>query len=183
MAGVCEHRRGPCGDTWHLDEVFTKINGKLVYLWRAVDQSGEVLEVLVQSRRDKRAAKKFLRKLLKGLRSQPRAIVTDKLASYAAARRELLPSVEHRRGGRLNNRAEISHQPTRERERKMRGFKSMRHAQRFLSAHDTIANHFRPARHCLRARNYRVLMRQRFTTWRTVTGLPVSKVFVHSAVT
>ena len=91
-------KAGPCGDTWHLDEVFTKINGKLVYLWRAVDQSGEVLEVLVQSRRDKRAAKKFLRKLLKGLHSQPRAIVTDKLASYAAARRELLPSVEHRRG-------------------------------------------------------------------------------------
>jgi putative transposase len=142
-----------------------------------------VLEVLVQSRRAKRAAKKFLRKQLKGLSSQPRTIVTDKLASYAAARRELLPSVEHRRGGRLNNRAEISHQPTRERERKMRGFKSMRHAQRFLSAHDTIANHFRPARHCLRARNYRVLMRQRLTTWRAVTGLPVLKVFTHSAVT
>jgi putative transposase len=142
-----------------------------------------VLEVLVQSRRDKRAAKKFLRKLLKGLRSQPRAIVTDKLASYAAAGSELLPSVEHRRGGRLNNRAEISHQPTRERERKMRGFKSMRHAQRFLSAHDTIANHFRPGRHCLRARNYRALMRQRFTTWRAVTSLPVSKVFTRSVVT
>jgi len=143
-------RRGPCGNTWHLDEVFTRINGKLVYLWRAVDQSGEVFEVLAQSRRDKRAAKKFLRKLLNGLSSPPCTIVTDKLASYAAARRELLPSVEHCRGGRLNNRPEISHQPTRERERKMRGFKSMRRAQRFLSAHDTIANHFRPARHCLR---------------------------------
>ena len=104
---------GRHGDTWHLDEVFCKINGELVYLWRAVDQDGDTLEVLVQKRRNAKAAKRFLRRLLKGLGYAPRAIVTDKLSSYAAARSEVLPAVEHRRGGRLNNRAENSHQPTR----------------------------------------------------------------------
>jgi len=134
------------GDTWHLDEVFCRINGELVYLWRAVDQDGETLDILVQKRRNARAAKRFLRKLLKGLRYVPRAMVTDKLSSYSAAREELLPGIEHRRGGRLNNRAENSHQPTRERERRMRRFKSMPHAQRFLSVHAAVSNHFRPCR-------------------------------------
>ena len=127
------HRRGRCGDTWHLDEVVCKINGQLVYLWRAVDQEGEVLDILVQSRRNANAAKRFFGKLLKGLQYSPRALITDQLASYTSAHREIIPAVEHRRGGRLNNRAENSHQPTRERERRMRRFKSMRHAQRFLS--------------------------------------------------
>jgi putative transposase len=107
------------GDTWHLDEVICRVNGELVYLWRAVDQDGETLDILMQKRRNARAAKRFLRKLLKGLSYVPRAMVTDKLSSYSAAREELLPGVEHRRGGRLNNRAENSHQPTRERERRM----------------------------------------------------------------
>jgi putative transposase len=128
-------RRGRLGDTWHLDEVFCKINGGLVYLWRAVDQSGEVLDVLVQKRRDAKAAKRFFRKLLKALRYVPRAIVTDKLPSYGAAKQSVMPTVAHHRGRRLNNRAENSHQPTRERERGMRRFRSMRHAQRFLSVH------------------------------------------------
>ena len=105
-------RRGHLGDRWHLDEVFLKIQGKLQYLWRAVDQDGEVLDILVQSRRNKRAAKKFFRKLLKGLQYVPRAIITDKLRSYAAAKVEVMPSVEHQQQGRLNNRAENSHQPT-----------------------------------------------------------------------
>jgi putative transposase len=113
-------RIGGYGDTWHLDEVFCKVNGELVYLWRAVDQDGESLDVLVQKRRNAKAAKRFFRRLLKALRYGPRAIVTDKLSSYAAAREEVMPGVEHRRGGRLNNRAENSHQPTRERERRMR---------------------------------------------------------------
>src|SRR5207237_6389440 len=121
------------GDRWHLDEVFLKIQGKLQYLWRAVDQDGEVLDILVQSRRNKRAAKKFLRKLLKGFQYVPRAIITDKLRSYAAAKAEVMPSVEHPQKGRLNNRAENSHQPTRERERRMRGFKTPGHDQRLLS--------------------------------------------------
>ncbi len=121
------------GDRWHLDEVFLTINGKLQYLWRAVDQDGEVLDILVQPRRDKHAAKKFFRKLLKGLQYVPRMIITDKLGSYAAAKADVLPGVEHRQNKGLNNRTENSHQPTRERERRMRGFKSPRHAQRFHS--------------------------------------------------
>jgi len=107
-------QRGRSGDTWHLDEVFCKINGRPVYLWRAVDQSGEVLDILVQKRRDTKAAKRFFRKLLKGLRCVPRAIVTDKLASYTSAKKDFIPDVAHPRGRRLNNRAENSHQPTRE---------------------------------------------------------------------
>ena len=158
------------GDRWHLDEVFLKIQGKLQYLWRAVDQDGEVLDILVQSRRNKRAAKKFLRKLLKGFQYVPRAIITDKLRSYAAAKVEVMPSVEHLQQGRSNNRAENSHQHTRERERRMRGFKSPRHAQRFLSTFGVIASFFRPGRHLLAVRNYREIMRRRFTQWRKLVG-------------
>jgi hypothetical protein len=99
------------GDQWHLDEVFLKINGRLHYLWRAVDQDGDVLDILIQSRRDKKAAKKFFRKLLKGLRYVPRVIITDKLKSYSAARAELMSSVEHDQHKYQNNRAENSHQP------------------------------------------------------------------------
>jgi putative transposase len=163
-------RRSRFGDTWHLDEVFCKINGNLVYLWRAVDQSGEVLDILVQKRRDTKAAKRFLRKLLKGLRYVPRAIVTDKLPSYGAAKKDVMPDIAHHRGRRMNNRAENSHQPTRERERAMRCFKSMRHAQRFLAVHAQISNHFRPGRHLLRACTYRTLMTRRFASWSAITG-------------
>jgi putative transposase len=163
--------RGRLGDRWHLDEVFLKIQGKLQYLWRAVDQDGEVLDILVQSRRNKRAAKKFFRKLLKGLQYVPRAIITDKLRSYAAAKVEVIPSVEHQQQGRLNNRAENSHQPTRERERRMRGFKSPGHAQRFLSTFGVTASFFRPGRHLLAVRNYHEIMRRRFTQWRELVGV------------
>jgi putative transposase len=163
-------RRGGPGDTWHLDEVFCKINGRLVYLWRAVDQSGEVLDVLVQKRRDAKAAKRFFRKLLKALRYVPRAIVTDKLPSYGAAKQNVMATVAHHRKRRLNNRAENSHQPTRERERGMRRFKSMRHAQRFLSVHAQVSNDFRPGRHLMRACNYRALMTGRFASWSEITG-------------
>jgi putative transposase len=111
-------RRQPrTGDRWHLDEVFLKINGRVHYLWRAVDQDGDVLDILVQSHRNKRAAKKFFRKLLKGLQYVPRALITDRLMSYSAAQTEVLPSVEHRQDKGQNNRAENSHQPTRLRER------------------------------------------------------------------
>ena len=163
-------RRGRCGDTWHLDEIFLKINGKQVYLWRAVDQEGEVLDILVQKRRNAKAAKRFFRTLLKGQRYVPRVIVTDQLASYGAAHAEVMPHIPHLRARRLNNRAENSHQPTRERERRMRRFKSTRHAQRFLSVHGTVSNHFRVGRHTLRACNYRTIMQQRFVTWQEVTG-------------
>src|ERR671913_967537 len=129
-------RRLPCaGDKWHLDEVCLMIRGTKHWLWRAVDQDGFVLDVLVQSRRDKRAAKRLLRKLLRRQGRPPRAMTTDKLASYPAAKKELIPGVEHRRHKGLNNRAENSHQPTRRRERQLKRFKSPGQAQRFLSAH------------------------------------------------
>src|ERR687889_953100 len=120
-------RRLPCaGDKWHLDEVAIKIAGKKHWLWRAVDQDGIVLDVLIQSRRDKRAAKRLLRKLLKRQCRVPRVMITDKLPSYGAAKREVMPGVEHRQHKGLNNRAENSHQPTRRRERQMKRFKSAR---------------------------------------------------------
>ncbi len=169
-ANGLRRRRPRTGDEWHLDEVFIQINGAQHYLWRAVDQDGHVLDILVQARRDKRAAVKFLRKLLKDLAYVPRVLITDKLASYGAAKREVLPSVEHRQHKRLNNRAENSHQPTRERERRMRRFKSPGHAQRFLATYGPIAAHFRPRRHRLRAHDYRQVRDARFQSWRDVTG-------------
>jgi putative transposase len=142
------------------------------YLWLAVDQDGNVLDILVQPRRDKQAATKFLRKLLKGLTYVPRVVITDKLASYGAAMRDVLPSVGHRRRKGLNNCAENSHQPTRERERRMRRFKDPGQAQRFLAAYGPIASHFRPRRHRLTASAYRETRHERFASWRTVTGTP-----------
>jgi putative transposase len=164
-------RRLPrAGDEWHLDEVQIGIAGKKHWPWRAVDRDGLVLDVLVQSRRDKRAAKRLLRELLKRQGRPPRVMVTDKLASYPAAKRELLPGVEHRRHKGLNNRAENSHQPTRRRERQMKRFKSARQAQRFLSAHDQINNLFHLYRDHLPAAEYRAVRAQAFAIWAEVTG-------------
>jgi putative transposase len=143
-------RRPRPGDRWHLDEVFIRIQGELHYLWRAVDQNGTVLDILVQHRRNAKAAKRFFKRLLKGLRFSPRVIVTDKLKSYSAAKRDVMPGVEHRQSRYLNNRAENSHQPTRRRERQMQRFKSPGQAQRFLFAHSFIYGHFRPRRHLMR---------------------------------
>ncbi|MCP4999264.1 MAG: IS6 family transposase [Hyphomicrobiales bacterium] len=134
---------------WHFDEVLIKINGKRMYLWRAVDDEGEVLEVLVQSRRNKKAALKLMRKLLKKQGFLPSAIVTDRLPSYGAALKELGLSRHHDFGGRKNNRAENSHQPVRRRERKMQRFKSAGSAQRFLSVHSSAQNHFNIQRHLI----------------------------------
>jgi putative transposase len=173
-ANELRHRRPGPGDKWHLDEVFLTINGERHYLWRAVDQDGHILDILVQSRRNKKAAKKFFRKLLKGLTYAPRVIITDKLKSYEAAKREIMPGVEHRQHRYLNNRAENSHQPTRQRERRMQGFKSAGHAQRFLSAYGPIAQHFRPRRHLLPAPEYRRELGQRFRTWQDITHLPTA---------
>ncbi len=153
------------GDRWHLDQVFLKINGRIHYLWRAVDQDGDVLDILVQSKRDKKAAKKFFRKLLKTLHYVPRVIITDKLRSYSAAKDVVLPSVEHLQQKYQNNRAENSHQPTRLRERLMRRFKSAGHAQRFLSAFGIITSHFRVGRHLYRASAYRAVMKSRLAVW------------------
>jgi putative transposase len=169
-ANALRRRRPRPGDKWHLDEVFLTINQERHYLWRAVDQDGQVLDILVQRRRNRVAAKKFFRKLLKGLTYVPRVMVTDKLKSYAAAKQEVLPSVEHRQHRYLNNRAENSHQPTRQRERTMRRFKSAGHAQRFLSAHGLILSHFRPRRYRLRAQDYHQEMAHRRHIWREITA-------------
>jgi putative transposase len=143
-------------------------------LWRVAHQEGTVLDILVQCRRDKRAAKKFFRKLLKGLTYVPRVIITDKLKSYGAAKRELLPGIEHGQHRYLTNRAENSPQPTRQRERRMRRFKSLGHAQRCLSTYGPIAQHFRPRRHRLSAPAYRQEMKNRFPSWQELTTLALA---------
>ena len=158
------------GDKWHLDEVFLRINGEQKYLWRAVDQDGNVLDILVQNRRDKTAVRRFFRRLLKETGSVPRVVVTDRLRSYGAAHREVMPSVEHRSHKGLNNRAENSHQPTRQREHAMKAFRSAGGAQRFLSAFSGISPHFRPRRHLMTATDYRAEMTIRFAIWEQVTG-------------
>jgi len=170
FANHVRRRRAQPGDKWHADEVFLKINGETQYLWRAVDQDGNVLDILVQSRRNKRAAIRFFRKLLKGCTYVPRVLITDKLASYGAAKREVLPGVEHRQSRYLNNRAENSHQPTRKRERILQRFKSAGHAQQFLSTFGPIRQHFCPRRHRLKAEEYRQERAQRFRVWNEVTG-------------
>ncbi len=164
-------RRQPMpGDKWHLDEVAINIAGRRHWLWRAVDQHGLVLDILVQSRRDAKAAKRLLRKLLKKQGTAPRVMITDKLASYAAAKRVVMPGVEHRQHKGLNNRAENSHQPTRRRERIMKRFKSAGQAQRFLSAHDQVANLFRrPAN--TSAVDHRRARARAFQVWAEVTGI------------
>jgi putative transposase len=162
-------RRPRTGDKWHLDEVFLKINGVRHYLWRAVDQNGVVIDILVQHKRDRFAAIRFFRKLLRATGHKPRVIVTDKLRSYGAAKRVVMPGVAHRQHRYLNNRAENSHQPTRERETRMRGFKSARQAQQFVEVHGIIASHFRPRRHLLSAAIYRRIRSKRFRIWNEVT--------------
>jgi len=152
-------------DTFFIDEVFVKIDGKQHYLWRAVDQDGEVIDVFLQSRRDGKAAKRFFRRLLKTHRSEPRKIVTDKLRSYGVAHRELIPDTIHDTSQYSNNRAELSHQPTRVRERRMRRFKSMRQAQRFLKVHAAVYNLFNLGRHLVSAKNYRYFRLRAFASW------------------
>jgi putative transposase len=149
--------------------VFIRIQGVQHYLWRAVDQSGVVLDILVQNRRDATAAKRFFKRLLKGLQYAPRVIVTDKLRSYGVAQRQLLLDVEHRQSRYLNNRAEKSHRPTRRRERQMQRFKSPDQAQHFLSAHAFIHGHFHPQRHLMTATTYRLFRSKAFNAWQQET--------------
>src|ERR1700716_4059998 len=161
------HARVP---KWHLDEVHLKIRGKRHWLWRAVDRHGVVLDILVQERRDQTAAECFLRRVLQGeLGDKPRVVITDRLASYPPAIRQVLPHTEHRRHKRLNNRAENSHLPTRKRERVLQRFKSGEHAQRFSGPFSAVCNHFRPRRHRLTASAYRDIRTERHAAWRDVT--------------
>ena len=153
------------GDTFFIDEVFVRIDGKQHYLWRAVDQDGEIIDVFLQRRRDGKAAKRFFKRLLKAHRMEPRKIVTDKLRSYGVAHRELIPESIHDTSQYANNRAELSHQPTRVRERVMRRFKSMQQAQRFLTVHAAVYNLFNLGRHLVSAKNYRFFRLRAFASW------------------
>ena len=171
-------RREPrLGRVWHLDEMATRVGGTRQWLWRAVDEHGQTLDVLLQERRDADAAECFFRRLLAATDGvPPEQITTDKLASYVAAKARLpeLAAVEHvlvRSARRCNNRVEQAHQPTRVRERVMRRFKSAASAQRFLDAFSRVSNLFRPGRHLLTAAAYRATMRERVATWREVVGL------------
>ena len=153
------------GDTFYIDEVFVKINGIQHYLWRAVDQDGEIVDVFLQRRRDGKAAKRFFKRLLKTHRNEPRKIVTDKLRSYGVAHRELIPDTIHDTSQYANNRAELSHQPTRVRERVMRRFKSTKQAQRFLAVHAAVYNLFNLGPHLVSAKNYRFFRLRAFASW------------------
>jgi putative transposase len=162
-------RRKP-GGTWHLDEMFVSLRGEPYVLWRAVDELGAELDILLQKRRDKAAAKRFFKRLLRS-NPVPRRIVTDQLRSYPAARADIpeLAGVKHvfvKAAARVNNRAENSHQPTRERERRMRGFRDRQRTQTFLSSFGPIRQHFTLKRHLLRASLYRKQLAARFATWR-----------------
>ncbi|TRD15596.1 IS6 family transposase [Palleronia caenipelagi] len=167
---IRERSSGQMGDKWHLDEVVVKIRGRKHWLWRATDQEGFVL---TQSHRDKKAAKRLLRKLLKknGL---PRVMITDKLRSCPAAKREITPGVEHRSHKGLNNRGENSHQPVRRRERVMKGFKSPRHLQRFVPIHDPIANLFQLPRHEMTSEEFRDLRQTAMSLWWNIAGVELA---------
>jgi len=154
------------GATFYIDEVFIKINGKQHYLWRAVDQDGEVVDVYLQGKRDGAAAKRFFKRLLRNHKGEPRKIVTDKLRSYGVAHRELIPDTIHSTKQYENNRAERSHESTRVREKVMRRFKSVRQAQRFLGAHAAVSNLFNLGRHLVSAEHYKNLRASAFAEWR-----------------
>ncbi|WP_411194453.1 IS6 family transposase [Rhodococcus erythropolis] len=165
-------RRQPqSGDTWHLDEVFVNIGGVRKYLWRAVDQHGNVLDILIQSRRDGKAATRFFKKILKQQGRRPRVLVTDKLASYQVAHRTTMSATAHRQSKYLNNRCENSHQPTRQRERAMKGFRTVSSAQRFLASSSRISPHFRTPRDRMTATDHRTELATRFQIWDQVTEL------------
>ena len=168
--GLKRKHRG-FGDTFFIDEVFVKINGKQHYLWRAVDQDGEIIDVFLQSRRDGAAAKRFFIRLLKTHHGKPRRIVTDKLRSYRVAHRELMSDVVHDTSQYANNRAELSHQPTRVRERGVRRFKSSRQAQRFLSIHAAVYNLFNLGRHLVSSTHYRLLRQEAMLSWRQAAAV------------
>jgi len=162
-------RYGRYGATWHVDEVLIRIRGEQHYLYRAVDQDGDVIDILVQKKRDTNAATRFFRKLIRGQGGGPRRLVTDKLKSYPAAHRRVIPDSIHFTDQYANNRAEVSHEPTRQRERLMRRFKSVSQAQRFLSVHVVVSNLFRLGRHLLRAKNYRLFRMRAFVRWQQAT--------------
>jgi transposase-like protein len=169
IAANLRRTRPKPSDHWHLDEMVIVIRRKRYWLWRAVDNEGEVLDVLVQSKRDAKAAKKLMKKLLKKQGFAPSRIVTDKLRSYPAAFRAIGLVAEHDRGLRANNRAENSHQPVRRRERKQQRFKSPGSAQRFLSVQSATYNSFYHQRHLLKRPMYKELRTTSFEVWQSAS--------------
>ena len=169
FAGCLRRNRGTPNDKWHLDEVVIAIRSAKFWLWRAVDADGEVLDILVQRRRNAKAAKRFFRRLVADF-GEPRVVITDKLRSYIKSIKALAPGADHRAHKGLNNRIEASHRPTRRREKIMGRFKSHRQAQRFLSAHDQINNLFRPRRYRMTAAHYRRTRTSAFESWVDSTG-------------
>lgn len=172
---VKQARQAP-GTIWHLDEVFVKIDGDPYLLWRAVDQHGAELDILLQKRRDTAAAKRFFQRLLDQYPNGPRKIITDQLRSYPAAKAELpaLAGAKHvfvRAAARVNDRAKNSHQPTRERERRMKGFRSVKRTQHFLSSFGPIRQHSAVNRQRLAAKQHRLELTKRFTAWHRLTGI------------
>ncbi|MBA3587558.1 MAG: IS6 family transposase [Chloroflexi bacterium] len=170
FARELRRRRPRPSSQWHLDEMAVQIGGKRMWLWRAVDSEGEVLDLLVQPRRDKAAAVKLMRKLLKKQGYAPTVLVTDKLRSYGAARTAIGLTARHEQGLRANNRAENSHQPVRRRERKMQRFKSPGSAQRFLSAHAAVHNTFSLQPHLISRRTLRMFRAEAMVTWQAATA-------------
>ena len=171
--GICdqaEEKHRGYGDTFFIDEVFIRIGGIQHYLWRAVDQDGEVVDVYLQKRRDGAAAKRFFKRLLKKHRDEPRKIITDKLRSYGVAHRALIPNTIHDTSQYASNRAELSHQPTRVRERGMRGFKSIHQAQSFLTVHAAVYNLFNLGRHLISAAQYRLFRMCALACWKSAVA-------------
>ena len=166
---VLKRGEGRFGEDGYCGEVFISINAERLYLWRAVDQDGHGLDILVQPRRDRAAGERFFRKILKGQGTAPRRVVTDGLRSYARAIRNVPPMAQHDTAKYANNRAENSHQPTRRREREMQRFKSRYRAQRFLSLHARVNNLFRYGRHAMSAKNHRAFRSKAFAIWSQVT--------------
>src|SRR3954467_7345879 len=164
-----QRRRRP-SDRWHLDEMVVRIAGERMYLWRAVDDEGEVLEMLVQRRRDTRSALRLMRKLLKKQGFVPKLLVTDKLRSYACAFRRLRLTCRHEQGLRKNNRAENSHQPVRRRERKLQRFKSAASAQRFLNMHAAVHNTFNLQRHLVSRSTLRIFRAEAAAQWQAAVA-------------
>jgi putative transposase len=154
---------------WHLDEVFVKVNGKLCYLWRAVDHEGEVLEAVVTSKRDKAAAVKLLKRIMKKY-GRPQGIVTDRLRAYSAVMKEIGARDRHEVGARLNNRAENSRQPFRRRERAMQRFRSMKTLQKFSSVHAQVHNHFNQERHLIIRQVYKQRRLAALAEWRVLAA-------------
>ncbi len=171
FAAEIRRRRPAPRDHWHLDEMHLRIGGRTYYLWRAVDADGVVLDVVLRARRNQQAVEVLLHRLVEGQSTMPRVIITDKLAGYAPAIKKVFPRAEHRRHKGLNNRAENSHQPTRQREQARRWFRSPAHTQRSLGPFGPIRQHFFPGRHLFHAAAYRTIRAERCAQWDELTSV------------